>query len=405
MAQPLLAVDGIEVRRGMNVVLKDFNLTLKSGEVLALVGENGAGKSTLLEACARLLPLEQGRILHADVVVADHEGRRRPSPLVLGLALQKNGMMGSEFVAEHLATAMSMSGHSVDPLPFLRAFSLEHRANDLVAHLSQGQARKVAVLAALLPAFASKQPGLVLLDEPAAGMDEHSVSILCEWIAQLRILGHAVMICTHDQRIATCATTHIDVSTSKTTETTPNEPTSNSDTNSQPVKAISPAAFGWKMQWRTLAWLNHNAVASLLTLGILLSFGDLLQNLEDMQRYGFLLAPAFAAGLCGEAMVQASREERTNAWWRAVANANPHSGMLPLALGCLLTLLSSLSFSYAIEPTAIIVGGLLTFLTWHTIRLLHEATNRLARPRAVFVGLLTPTLILPYALLLDLLSR
>jgi hypothetical protein len=159
------------------------------------------------------------------------------------------------------------------------------------------------------------------------------------------------------------------------------------------------------MQWRTLAWLNHNAVASLLTLGILLSFGDLLQGLEDMQRYGFLLAPAFAAGLCGEAMVQASREERTNAWWRAVANANPHSGMLPLALGCLLTLLSSLSFSYAIEPTAIIVGGLLTFLTWHTIRLLHEATNRLARPRAVFVGLLTPTLILPYALLLDLLSR
>jgi hypothetical protein len=314
-------------------------------------------------------------------------------------------MMGSEFVAEHLATAMSMSGHSVDPLPFLRAFSLEHRANDLVAHLSQGQARKVAVLAALLPAFASKQPGLVLLDEPAAGMDEHSVSILCEWIAQLRILGHAVMICTHDQRIATCATTHIDVSTSKTTETTPNEPTSTSDTNSQPVKAISPAAFGWKMQWRTLAWLNHNAVASLLTLGILLSFGDLLQNLEDMQRYGFLLAPAFAAGLCGEAMVQASREERTNAWWRAVANANPHSGMLPLALGCLLTTLSSLSFSYVIEPTIIIVGGLLTFLTWHTIRLLHEATNRLARPRAVFVGLLTPTLILPYALLLDLLSR
>ena len=216
---------------------------MRAGEGMVRVGENGAGKSARLEGGGRLLPVEQGRILHADVVVADHEGRRRPSPLVLGLALQKNGMMGSEFVAEHLATAMSMSGHSVDPLPFLRAFSLEHRANDLVAHLSQGQARKVAVLAALLPAFASKQPGLVLLDEPAAGMDEQSVSILCEWIAQLRILGHAVMICTHDQRIATCATTHIDVSTSKTTETTPNEPTSTSDTNSQPVKAISPAAF------------------------------------------------------------------------------------------------------------------------------------------------------------------
>ena len=74
MAQPLLTADGIEVRRGMNVVLKDVTLHLHSGEVLALTGENGAGKSTLLETCARLLPLEQGRILHADVVVADHEG-------------------------------------------------------------------------------------------------------------------------------------------------------------------------------------------------------------------------------------------------------------------------------------------------------------------------------------------
>ena len=405
MAQPLLAVDGIEVRRGMHVVLNAFNLSLNSGEVLALTGENGAGKSTLLEACARLLPLEQGRILHAGVVVADHEGRRRPTPLVLGLALQKNGMMGSEFVVEHLETAMSMSGHSVDPRPFLRAFSLEHRANDLIAHLSQGQARKVAVLAALLPAFASKQPALILLDEPAAGMDERSVSVLCEWIAQLRISGHAVMICTHDQRLSDCATTHVDVSTSEATEVIPKEPISQLDINAQPVKAISPAAFGWKMQWRTLAWLNHNAVASLLTLGVLLSFGDLLDDLEDMQRYGFLLAPAFAAGLCGEAMVQASREERTNAWWRAVANANPHSGILPLALGCLLTLLSSLSFSVVVEPNIIIVGGLLTFVTWHIIRLLQEATNRLARPRAVFVGLLTPILILPYALLLDLLSQ
>ena len=122
MAQPLLAVDGIEVRRGMHVVLNAFNLSLNSGEVLALTGENGAGKSTLLEACARLLPLEQGRILHAGVVVADHEGRRRPTPLVLGLALQKNGMMGSEFVVEHLETAMSMRDIALTPAPFLEPF-------------------------------------------------------------------------------------------------------------------------------------------------------------------------------------------------------------------------------------------------------------------------------------------
>ena len=58
MADPILELDKVTVRRGMGVVLQDFSLQIKSGECVILHGENGAGKSTILETAARLLPME-----------------------------------------------------------------------------------------------------------------------------------------------------------------------------------------------------------------------------------------------------------------------------------------------------------------------------------------------------------
>ena len=151
MAKALLSLVDVHVRRGMNTVLEGCSLSVESGQTVVLTGANGAGKSTLLETAAGLLPMERGHVQHDEVVVADADGRRRKSPLTVGLVLQRNGMLGSEILTEHLHAAMSMSGHGVDVDPFLKLFKLMHRAKDLVAHLSQGQARKVAVLAGLLP--------------------------------------------------------------------------------------------------------------------------------------------------------------------------------------------------------------------------------------------------------------
>ena len=195
MAKPLLSLEDVQVRRGMGIVLDRCSVKVASGQTVVLTGANGAGKSTLVEAAVGLLPLEQGRVLHHETVVADAEGRRRPSSLTVGTVLQKNGMLGGEVVSEHLHCAMTMSSASIDIEPFLRAFNLAHRANDVVAHLSHGQARKVAVLAGLLPAFASSKPALVLLDEPDAGLDDGSVEVLCQWLDQLRGDGHAVLLC------------------------------------------------------------------------------------------------------------------------------------------------------------------------------------------------------------------
>lgn len=406
MAKTLFEAVDIEVRRGMGIVLSDHHVELKQGDVMILEGPNGSGKSTLIEAVARLLPLEKGHISHAGTSVVDHEGRRKASPINVTLVLQKNGLLGCERVQEHLQLAMKMTGATVDTNAFLEAFSLTHRANDNVSHLSQGQARKVAVLSALLPAFASSEPCLVLMDEPDAGLDDRSMDSLCEWISELHQLGHGLLISTHDDRIKSLATVrhHLPDGTTTVLEKDVEGPAS-SDRPTTPQAKVTPGQFGWNMQWRTLAWLNQNAMAALLTLGILLSMGDLSGDLSEMQQLGFILAPALAAGLCGDAMVAMCREERAGSWWYCVSTGTPHSGMLPFVLGGAITLLSSLAFTDGLAVETVVIGALLTGFVAHLLRFAQQSTERLARPQAVFVGLLTPVLILPYALLLDLLTR
>ena len=109
MATTLLHLSEVHVRRGMQTVLNGQELTVNGGETVVLWGSNGAGKSTLLETAAGLLPLEKGHVQHGDVSIVDAQGRRRASPLALGVVLQKNGMLGSERVTEHLHCAMSTS--------------------------------------------------------------------------------------------------------------------------------------------------------------------------------------------------------------------------------------------------------------------------------------------------------
>ena len=320
------------------------------------------------------------------------------------MTLQRNGVLGSEVVSEHLQTAMSMSGHSVDIDPFLEAFNLMHRANDLVAHLSQGQARKVAVLAGLLPAFASPAPALIILDEPDAGLDDASIEILRQWLNELRAMGHALLVATHDERVMAQAT-HLYNVDQREVETTTENPAEKVDARmSHEVKPLSPSAFGVKIHLRTMMWLNTNAMAGLLTLGILLTLGDFMEELDNLQRMGFILAPTLAVGLCGEPLVAALREERAGVWWRAVGGGEPHAGWLPLAIGGVFTFLTTNGLQDAREIHIIVTGAVLCFVVWHSVGWMQRSTQRLARPHAVFIGLLTPALILPYSILIGFLA-
>ena len=398
MPASLLSLVDIEVRRGMGVVLSGFNLEVASKDVVVLHGENGAGKSTVIESCARLLPLERGSILHHGSLVVDSEGRRSLAKQPFGLTLQSNGLLGDETVENHLSTVCSLSGMKTDLLPLLDAYGLAHRRYDRIGQLSGGQARKVAVLAGLLPAMLSREPRLVLLDEPATGLDERALAALISDIGQLREAGHAFLIASHHPEIMKCATRLHDLKS----ETIQNQP------GSQPWQALGieenisllSTRTGHRYLRSTRAGLARNGLTALLVLGALLAFIDPV-SLEKSILVGFVLAAPFAAGLAGDPVVYLMREQRAGDWWRAHVNRLPAADFLAPVLGFTLTGLGSILFLDAFNWKISVIGAGVLWATLLCVRFIELSTLRLARPNAVFIRLLLPILILPWALVVE----
>ena len=398
MPASLLSLVDIEVRRGMGVVLSGFNLEVASKDVVVLHGENGAGKSTVIESCARLLPLERGSILHHGSLVVDSEGRRSLAKLPFGLTLQSNGLLGDETVENHLSTVCSLSGMKTDLLPLLDAYGLAHRRYDRIGQLSGGQARKVAVLAGLLPAMLSREPRLVLLDEPATGLDERALAALISDIGQLREAGHAFLIASHHPEIMKCATRLHDLKS----ETIQNQP------ESQPWQALGieenisllSTRTGHRYLRSTRAGLARNGLTALLVLGALLAFIDPV-SFEKSILVGFVLAAPFAAGLAGDPVVYLMREQRAGDWWRAHVNRLPAADFLAPVLGFTLTGLGSILFLDAFDWKISVIGAGVLWATLLCVRFIELSTLRLARPNAVFIRLLLPILILPWALVVE----
>ena len=398
MPASLLSLVDIEVRRGMGVVLSSFNLEVASKDVVVLHGENGAGKSTVIESCARLLPLERGSILHHGSLVVDSEGRRSLAKLPFGLTLQSNGLLGDETVENHLSTVCSLSGMKTDLLPLLDAYGLAHRRYDRIGQLSGGQARKVAVLAGLLPAMLSREPRLVLLDEPATGLDERALAALISDIGQLREAGHAFLIASHHPEIMKCATRLHDLKS----EIIQNQP------ESQPWQALGieenisllSTRTGHRYLRSTRAGLARNGLTALLVLGALLAFIDPV-SFEKSILVGFVLAAPFAAGLAGDPVVYLMREQRAGDWWRAHVNRLPAADFLAPVLGFTLTGLGSILFLDAFDWKISVIGAGVLWATLLCVRFIELSTLRLARPNAVFIRLLLPILILPWALVVE----
>ena len=181
---------------GAVTALRGVSLSLKAGEIVALMGRNGAGKSTLLNALVGILPARSGS---ATASGADPR-RTKPSDLVkaVGLVPQEPAdLLYAATVADECATADSDFGV---PAGSCRAL-LERLAPDvpLDAHprdLSEGQRLCLALAVVLCGA-----PPLLLLDEPTRGLDYGAKRRLVAILRELSAAGHAVVLSTHDERI------------------------------------------------------------------------------------------------------------------------------------------------------------------------------------------------------------
>ena len=181
-APVVLRLRDVSVRRGRRTVLSGINLTIRRGEVVAVVGANGAGKSTLLQLCAGLLRASGGSI------------ERTPN---FGYAPQLDSLAPLLTVDEHLrlfgAARGIRQGRSVSTgHRLLTRLGWTARGDQTAGTLSGGTQQKLNVALAQLDA-----PDLLLLDEPYQGLDALAYEDLWALISAWRASGAGVLLVTH----------------------------------------------------------------------------------------------------------------------------------------------------------------------------------------------------------------
>jgi branched-chain amino acid transport system ATP-binding protein len=175
-ADNLLDVDGIEAIYNHSIVaLHGVSLSVRSGEVLALLGSNGAGKTTTLKAVSNLLPAQRGRITAGRIRFAGHDVlRTSPSDLVrLGLVqvLEGRHCFRSISIEENLVTGGlgRGSGRAEIAQDLERVYGLfprlKTKRKTAAGLASGGEQQMTAIGRALM-----SRPRLLVLDEPSMGL-------------------------------------------------------------------------------------------------------------------------------------------------------------------------------------------------------------------------------------------
>lgn len=164
----LLTVDQITRRFGRKPVLHGLSFSLMRGEVLGLLGPNGAGKTTALRILAGTLSPSSGRVLLNGI---DLQRAPRHAKAGLGYLPERAPIYPEMRVDDYLAFAGRLrriaAGHLPDALARVKArCGLTHVGQRLLGRLSKGYQQRAGIAQALI-----HQPDLVILDEPADGLD------------------------------------------------------------------------------------------------------------------------------------------------------------------------------------------------------------------------------------------
>lgn len=195
-AKTLLKADSVSVGYGSTLasaVCPPINVSMSSGQGLAVVGANGTGKSTFLRAAAGLLAVLGGKI---DVLGAPVDERARRFRAEVAVVLDEDSYLPALTVREHLL--LTARGHGVREVSNLvteqiEAFGLGDRQNALPTALSSGQRRRLLLAAAFV-----RPRTLLVLDEPEQRLDSGMRDRLAERLAAEREAGGGVVMATHD---------------------------------------------------------------------------------------------------------------------------------------------------------------------------------------------------------------
>lgn len=184
-------------------ILRGVNMTVATGETVAIVGSSGSGKSTLLGILAGLDHASNGQVLLFGKSLShlSEDERAKLRQRLVGFVFQSFQLLPALTALENVMLPLELEGHA-DARQRARALlervGLGHRLTHYPRQLSGGEQQRVAIARAFVA-----EPAVLFADEPTGNLDSHTGERICDLLFELnRERGATLVLVTHDARLA-----------------------------------------------------------------------------------------------------------------------------------------------------------------------------------------------------------
>jgi heme exporter protein A len=185
--------ENVEKRYGGLYALRRVSLEVAPGECVVLAGRNGSGKTTLLRIAARLVRPTAGDVSYSGVS-SDQRGSDRVRPGFVAHATMVYDELSAEENLVLFARLQGIERAKERVAALLEEVSLTERGKSLVRTFSRGMRQRVAIARALLT-----EPSVLLLDEPATGLDSQGIAWLSATLRGMRDAGCTLLMSLHGE--------------------------------------------------------------------------------------------------------------------------------------------------------------------------------------------------------------
>ncbi|MFD4587132.1 ABC transporter ATP-binding protein [Streptomyces sp. NPDC058423] len=211
--EPVLDARGVTMRFGGLTAVRSVDLTVRSGEIVGLIGPNGAGKTTFFNCLTGLYIPTEGEVRYKGTVLPPKSFKVTAAGiartfqnirLFSNMTVLENVLVGRHTRTKEGLWSALLRGpgfHKAEAasreraMELLEFVGLAGKAEHLARNLPYGEQRKLEIARAL-----ASEPGLLLLDEPTAGMNPQETRATEELVFAIRDMGIAVLVIEHDMR-------------------------------------------------------------------------------------------------------------------------------------------------------------------------------------------------------------
>ncbi len=199
------AIELKSIKKSFNgkIVLNDFSVTIKQGDMVAITGGSGSGKTTLLNIIGLIEKADQGmiNIFEQENLKPNSKQAEKTIRNHIGYLFQNFALMDNETVEENLKIGLkyvkNRKLHGIMMKKVLEEVGLEGYEKRKVFELSGGEQQRVAIARVML-----KPSQLILADEPTGSLDPVNRNIVMDLLKKMNAEGKTVLIVTHDDYVA-----------------------------------------------------------------------------------------------------------------------------------------------------------------------------------------------------------